>query len=367
MFKRELQVSQLKELFENSTPTIPGEFKDFVKEDIECSSCLARGATIVREGKDSSGRIVRQEHFAFRDSSGGDPHQKYCDHYSGSDKIKSADNDALIDLRNSNSSITHQIKIMVCIGIENGIFSQQDIRNMREWYIALRTNATKTFDVNHHLVNMANTAFFLHFKTPGINKYVENRAKSLSRDFDLDEEVYKSLVFKHPQYRFNKILAADKRWLNDARLSAVRKKAIQIIKCNDGSPTFNRLELNDKIHLCFRLASEIRLSENELSKSLSRSSVFRNNPLMALASLLLFVSGWDYEVASEKFKIIRKISHANDLTSGNVIGLNPFIHYSAWAIVQILDKIRCESDDKTDYQDEFDKEKERLKKIYGIL
>lgn len=367
MFKRELQVSQLKELFENSTPTISGEFKDFVKADVECSSCLARGAIVVREGKNSHGRIVKQEHFAFRDASGGDPHQKYCDHYSGSDKIKNADDDALIDLRNSNSPITHQIKIMVCIGIENGIFSQQDIRNMREWYIALRTNATKTFDVNHHLINMANTARYLHFKTPGINKYTENKTKSIGRDFDLEEEVYKSLVFKFPQYRFNNIAGKDIRWLNDARLAGVRKKATQIIKLNNGELSFDRLELSDKFILAFRLANKIRESEDLLSKSLPQSSAFRNNPLMALASLLLFVADWDYELASKKFNRILEIGHANDLTAGNVIGLNPFIHYSAWSIVKILDRIRRESNDETNYQEEFDKEKERLKKVYGIL
>lgn len=366
-FKRELQVSQLRELFENSTPTISGEFKDFVKTDVECSSCLARGATIVREGKDSHGRIVKQEHFAFRDASGSDPHQKYCDHYSGSDKIKSTDNDALIDLKKSSSPITNQIKLMVCIGIENEIFSQQDIRDMREWYISLRTNATTRFDISHHLVNMANTAFRLHLKSPGLNKYVENRAKSISRDFDLDAEVYKSLIFKNPQYRFNNIAAQDKRWLNDARLADVRKKAIQLIKLHNGELSFNRQELSNKVSLTFRLASEIRNSENLLNKLLQQSSTFRNNPLMALASLLLFVSDWDYEVASKKFKRILDIGHADDLTAGNVIGLNPFIHHSAWSIVQILDKIKRESNDETDYQEAFDKEKDRLKKVFAIL
>lgn len=366
-FKRELQVSQLKELFENSKPAISGEFKDFVKADVECSSCLARGATIVREGKDSRGIVVKQEHFAFRDASGGDPHQKYCDHYTGPDKVKSSDNDALFDFRKSNSPITEIIRTMVCIGIERNIFSQQDIRDMREWYIKLRTNATTRFEISHHLVNMANTAFRLHFKTPGLNKYVENRAKSISRDFDLDEEVYKSLVFKNPHYRFNNISAQDKRWLNDARLAEVRKKAMQVIKLNNGELSFNRLELSDKVILTFRLASEIRNTTSSLSELLPQSSTFRNNPLMALASLLLFISEWDFDVASAKFKKILEIGQANDLTAGNVIGLNPFIHHSAWSIVQILDKIRRESNDTTDYQEAFDNEKERLKKVYAIL
>ncbi|MFM5353975.1 hypothetical protein [Aeromonas dhakensis] len=367
MFKRELQVSQLKELFENSKPTISGDFKDFVKADVECSSCLARGAIVVREGKDASGRVVKQEHFAFRDASGGDPHQKYCDHYTGSDKVKSADNDALFDFRKSNSPITEKIKAMVCIGIENNIFSQQDIRDMREWYINLRTDATTKFEISHHLVNMANTAFRLYFKKPGLNKYVENRTKSISRDFDLDEEVYTSLLFKHPHYRFNNIEAQDKRWLNDARLSEVRKKAMQIIKLNNGELSFNRLELSDKVILTFRLASKIRESEDTLSSALSKSSTFRNNPLMALASLLLFVSEWDFEVASTKFNKILGIGRANDQTAGNVIGLNPFIHHSAWSIVQILDKIRRENNDDTDYEKAFENEKERLKKVYAIL
>ncbi|WP_429210285.1 hypothetical protein [Aeromonas veronii] len=365
-FKRELQVSQLKELFENSSSTISGEFKDFVKADVECSSCLARGATIVQAGKDALGRVVKQEHFAFRDASGGDPHQKYCDHYTGPDKVKCPDNDALFDFRKSNSPITEKIKTLVCIGIENNIFSQQDIRDMREWYINLRTNATTRFKISHHLVNIANTALYLNTKKPDLNKYIENRAKSINHDFDLDKEVYNSLVFKNPQYRFNNIDAQSKRWLNHVGYADVRKKAIQIINLNNGERSFDRLELSNKTILTFKVASLIRESDNLLSNTLKGRSFLKNNPLMALASLLLFVSKWDLYIASDKLKKILEIGQANDLTAGNVIGLNPFIHYSAWSVVQILDKIRRETNDTTDYQEAFDTEKERLKKVYAI-
>lgn len=365
-FKRELQVSQLRELFEKSTPPIEGDFKDFVRTDIECSSCLARGAMAVREGKDLNGRTVKQEHFAFRDSSGGDPHQKYCDHYSGTDKIKSLDNEALIDLRKSNSPITHQIKIMVCIGIENNIFSQQDIRDMREWYISIRTNNTTSFNISHHLINIANSAFWLNFSKPDLNGYTDNRSLAIKSNFNLDDEVYKSLVFKNPQYRFNNIPAQDKILLSNVRLADVRKKAISIIKVNNGLFSFDRLELTPKMRLSLKLANEIREFNGAIKKSISRSTTYRNNPTMALASLLLFSSDWNYDLASEKLHKIIKINKANDLTAGNVIGLNPFINYSAWAVVQTLSRIKTNSNDETDYDAAFNNERERLKKVFAI-
>lgn len=345
-FKKELQVSQLKELFDKAVPAIPCDFKDFVRADVECSSCLAKGASVVREGKNAKGEIVKQEHFAFRDASGGDPHQKYCDHYTGPDKIKSPDNDALIDFRKSNSPVTEIIKKMVCAGIENKVFTQQDIRNMREWYIDIRTNNTTKLNISHHLVNMANMAFYLNNKTPKVNEYIDDIYRDTRNGFDLDDEVYKSLVFKHPQYRFTNLTVQDKRWLYDVRLAVVRKKATQLIKTNNGELLFERKLLDDKAPLVFRLANEIRILKVRISEAIPSSRARHNNPLMALASLLLFISDWDYELALGKLKQILHIKQVVDLTAGNVIGLNPFINHSAWSIVQILNRIKNESNDQ---------------------
>jgi hypothetical protein len=366
-FKKELQVSQLKELFDKAVPAIPCDFKDFVRADVECSSCLAKGASVVREGKNAKGEIVKQEHFAFRDASGGDPHQKYCDHYTGPDKIKSPDNDALIDFRTSNSPVTEIIKKMVCAGIENKVFTQQDIRNMREWYIDIRTNNTAKFEISPHLINIAHMAFYLHFKTPKVDEYIDDKYRDTRNGFNLDHEVYKSLVFKHPQYRFTNLTAQDKRWLNDARLADVRKKAALLIKTNNGELVFDRRFLDDKAPLVFRLANEIRTLKVRLSEAIPSSRARYNNPLMALASLLLFVSDWDYDLAVDKLKQIVHIKQVIDLTAGNVIGLNPFINHSAWSIVQILNRIKSETNDQTNDPLEFDKETERLKKVFSVL
>lgn len=365
-FKRELQVSQLRELFENSSQSISSEFRDFVRSDVECSSCLAKGASVVNEGKNAKGRIVKQEHFSFRDASGGDPHQKFCDHYSGQDKIKSPDNDIFIDLRKSNSPITNQIRIMVCIGIENNLFSQQDIRNMREWYLGIRTNPVRTFNISPHLVSMAKAAFYLHFKENNLNEYVVDENKS-TRNIDIDSEVYKSLVLKNPQYRLKNLSNRDVRGLNPVCISTIRKKINNHIKNDNNNTSYNWQDLDEKLWDANRLANIIVKSNDILSKSLTGSKARYNNPLMALSSLLLFVSDWDLNRAIDKYNKISSIGHTNDLTAGNIIGLNPFINHSVWSAIQILDRIKRETNDTTDYQAEFDAEKERLKKAYYIL
>jgi hypothetical protein len=125
-----------------------------MKEDIKCPACNATGGHHVNESVSSTGKVIKQAYFAFRDAEGNDAHLPFCDFYNGPDKQNTITNEGQVDFSKSNSPITQAVAWMVCCGIENAIFNQEDIRNMRQWFLDLRQNGDFTFEVNPHLVNI---------------------------------------------------------------------------------------------------------------------------------------------------------------------------------------------------------------------
>ncbi len=85
---------------------------------------------------------------------------------------------------------------------------------------------------------------------------------------------------------------------------------------------------------------------------------------MALSTLLLYVSNWDETQAISKFNQILEIGKVDDIDAGNVMGLNPFIHYSAWIIVKKLHELTSRLPEPIDFEAEFEAEKSRLKALY---
>ena len=58
--------------------------------------------------------------------------------------------------------------------------------------------------------------------------------------------------------------------------------------------------------------------------------------LLAFAALLLFISDWEVNAAAGKFARIVSASVPLDESLGNVMGLNPFHDFEAWAMLKIL-------------------------------
>ena len=58
--------------------------------------------------------------------------------------------------------------------------------------------------------------------------------------------------------------------------------------------------------------------------------------LLAFAALLLFISDWELNTAVGKLARIVSASVPLDETLGNVMGLNPFHDFEAWAMLKIL-------------------------------
>ncbi|HEN3282346.1 TPA: hypothetical protein U5D21_004266 [Yersinia enterocolitica] len=355
-FKRELDVTQLERLFMQSPHAAKGNFRDFVRNDIECPACNVTGGYLVTEGVSSvTGKVVKQACFAFRNNANEDAHLPFCDFYTGPDKLQVVSNESQFNFGRSNSPITSAIREMVCIGIENNIFSQADIRDMREWFLELRQTGDFTFNLSPHIVNIAKRSFLRR----NLHKYIVEPDLVNKEWFNLNDEVYESLFFKFPELELSK---EESREVYDIRFKSVIKKTRNIIIKESGISTFDRQQLTDKYKQACNVAAIIRNSNMLLKRKIS--SIQSNNPLMALSALLLYVSNWDETQAIAKFSKILEIKKVDDIDAGNVMGLNPFIHYSAWIIVKKLHELTSRLPEPIDFEAEFEAEKARLKSLY---
>jgi len=361
-FKSELDAQQLESLFNEKYSSSELNFRDFVRADIECPACNVSGGHYVAEAKSlSKGNVIKQAHFAFRDSQGEDAHLRSCDFYTGPDKLNVIANDGRIDFMRSGSEATRLIGLMVCAGIEANIFTQQDLRDMRQWFLNLREQGTFTFNLNPHILQIARASLIRNKRNK--DKYVVDISETKNSWFDIDNEVYQSLYFKFPD------LALSRRQNPEVwgiAFKGVATKAKSIILKDSGTITFDRSILSEKYELATKLASQIRGSHPRLRVLLgySTSALRKSNPLMALAALILFVSDWDIAIAVKKSEEILAVKTVNDVTAGNVVGLNPFIHYSAWVIVKVLHDLQSELGYQIDFDAEFASEKERLLRQY---
>lgn len=360
-FKRELDVQQILNLYAEMADN--NNLSEFIKVDIECPCCGVTGARIVKEGVSSkTNLIVKQAHFAFTNDNGEDAHLIFCDYYAGDERTKKPSSDEIINISESRNEITEEIRKHVCTAIHNQIFQQQDIRNMREWFYNLRSTQDFLVEHSNHQLNVLRKTIIRSERNR--HEYTIDLNIPNNEWFDLDEEVYESLATKFPYPEKVKEINNMNYYLTR---KTIVKRAISLSKKNHGQYEFDRNRLFENYKLAMRLSFKI-IETNEIFKKrigLSNTSKRKgNNPLMAYSATLLFVNEWDleraikmhYEITTSKF---------SDENLGNVVGLNPFIHYDAWLALRFVTEWKKEYLG-FDFEQEFIKEKKRLKIIYQI-
>ncbi|MFW6511846.1 hypothetical protein [Acinetobacter baumannii] len=359
-FKRELDVEQLKRLFNDHLKD--KNFAEFVKIDIECPCCGVVGARVVNESISPISNIaVKQAHFAFKNNNGVDAHLLFCDYYSGQDSLIHVEKDSVINLSRSGNEVTEAIRKLVCSAIYNNYFNQSDIRNMRKWFYEMRSNQDILVEYSKHQLNVLRKSITRSKRND--EKYIVDKELLKNDWFDLDEEVYESLAtnFMYPY---------DIRDINGLNYilskKSIIRKAISLSKKNHGMYEFDRSRLDEKYKLATRLSLHIIDHSEFFYQKLGRSvaKARANNPLMAYSATLLFVNDWDFK-KSCRMHLDITLSTYVDENLGNTIGLNPFIHYDAWIALSYSSKW-SKRHIGFDFETEFEKEKERLKILYGI-
>lgn len=359
-FKRELDVKQFQNLYQQFPNEL--DLSDFTKTDIECPCCGVTGGRIVKEGISlKTKQAVKQAHFAFKKDDGGDSHLIFCDYYSGPDKENRITNDSNISLASSQNEVTQEIRKLVCSAIHNDIFQQVDIRNMRQWFLEMRSKEDFLVENSKHQLNLLKHTII---RSPR-NKDAYTIDKNIVNEewFDLDQEVYESLATKFP-YPDKIRNIPGMNYLLTRR--AIIKKAISISQKNHGLYEFDRNLLEEKYRIASQLSSRIIQCNDLLYQKLGHNirRARSNNPLMAYSATLLFVNNWNIEKALKMHNAIACSTTENE-NLGNVIGLNPFIHYDAWIALN-FSSIWKKDFIEYDFDHEFLKEKKRLKEIYQI-
>jgi len=326
-FKRELDVAQFLDLAAraaNVAPMrnaadIPADWREWIKQDILCPSCGVPGAHIVGTSRSRATSIpIRQTHFRF-DSAGIDAHHPFCEFSPTADaKIQEA---VQVDFLKSRGNDTQVVRDLVCRAIANGLLSQEDIRDMRQWYFD-----TKVANRFYVTATESDILWMFSIRPPYPDEPIFHPCHAEVPGFDWKAAGRAHLM----RIRSGKTLDLRGLYLPDSR-----SKALSLLKKYEGQEMFDvtaiEVEYKKTIALCSFIGQNFASLDISLKK---RSSQDFPVSLLAFCAVLLFKRTWNFDGAVRLLVDIINAPSASDQNLGNVIGLNPFHDYRGWSIIK---------------------------------
>lgn len=347
-FARELDVDQLAILMTGQQPTsardgaeLLSASGDAIRSDIQCSSCGKFGAHIVRSARSRASRaILRQAHFRFVDPNGGDAHHPFCE-FHGNDETRSTQ-DSLLDFGSEKSAETRAIRLLVCKGIEQDIFDQRRIRDMRQWFFDLKSATRFTVSMPLEAISWAH-ALQRH---PHYQRWPFHPSQAEMPAFDWKAAAKKQFTEEH--LHLFELVKGGLLPFEDATW----RQASELAQKNHGREVFDVTKLQPyyeaAISLCTFVAANGGIDFGKRQPQIYR---WKGAPtaLLALCALVLFVSDWDMNAAIAAFAKLLRAPEPSDVALGNVIGLNPFHEYGAWRLVIASGEVAAKSPNGLDY------------------
>ncbi|WP_336657636.1 hypothetical protein [Enterobacter hormaechei] len=107
------------------------------REDIICPICKVGGGSFVRASRNDG--YYKKAHFRFTGES-GQGHHPSCDFYG--DRLTSEVRQHLVTFTKDRTKYSQVIRKLVCAGIQEGIFTQEKMWQMREWFFNKRKDST---------------------------------------------------------------------------------------------------------------------------------------------------------------------------------------------------------------------------------
>lgn len=289
------------------------------REDIVCPICEACGGSYVRAS--INGAYRKKAHFRFVGDNDISAHHPSCDFYG--DRLSNEIRRHLVHFTTDRTKITHVIRKMVCAGIQENIFTQEAMRNMRQWFFAKRCESTFEIALSEEQID-----WLAYIAELPVYPY------ALHRDDLLPFHPMQATV---PGFSWEKAISRE-----IVRLHQPTLKHLEELNLHRKHIT----ELQNfvsKSHHATLLDPE--LLKEEYAKTLQLNSFIINNylefqnksvkdrangeeKLLAFSALLLFVADWDIDEAIAKFSTIANVQHVEDWLAGNFMGLNPYIKFS---------------------------------------
>ncbi|MEH6521936.1 hypothetical protein [Sulfitobacter sp.] len=358
-FKRELDPEQLLMLMgADPIAAISPEHREFISNDVVCSSCGVTGAQIVSQTKSrATAKAIRQPHFRFRSPIGQDAHNKFCEF---NEEATRSSELFLINFADERSAETRFIRSLVCKGIENGIFDQQSIREMRQWFFELKCKTrirmtTKTAAINW----MEGLVRHIGYREP----FQPGKAEKLN--FNWKQAARFSFAEDHSQLLE---FLRQKRVASRFPISSfTRAKALS--KTHFEQDVLDTSILRPYYTKAVDLAAFVAIGPDSPIKKACSAGYYKSGAptyLLALCALLLFVSKWELDDAKELVTKLFLAPMASDQTLGNVMGLNPFHDYGAWEVLAIASELAALSPANPDLDKILEETEARLREEHRL-
>lgn len=345
-FARELDVDQLAMLMTGENPTAERDGAELlsasgeaIRADIQCSSCGKFGARVVRPARSRASRaVLRQAHFRFVDPDGGDAHHPFCEFY-GDDENRSAQ-PSLLDFGSEKSTETRAVRLLVCKGIEQGLFDQRRIRDMRQWFFDLKSASRFTVTTPPEAISWTRA---LH-RHPSYQRWTFHPAQAEMPAFNWKAAAKYQFTEDH-QHLFDLIKFVP---IDDG----ICRQAGELHRKHYQREVFDPTVLQRYYDAAVSLAAFVAVNGGiDFGKVRPEYYRMKGAPaaLLALCALVLFVSNWDMNTAIAAFSRLLLAPVPSDLTLGNVMGLNPFHEYAAWRILILSAQVAAASPGSLDY------------------
>ncbi|MFR0675497.1 hypothetical protein ACLUUI_16185 [Enterobacterales bacterium AW_CKDN230030176-1A_HGKHYDSX7] len=344
--QQELDVDQLLQIFtdhhqrpklKRSEP-IPDLWKQAIYADIECPACFAKGAEVVRATSSKvTGEAVKQAYFRFP---GG--HHPFCD-FAALPPGEAPE--GLVQFSaTARDGLSRAVRDLVCKGIHLGVLDQAKIRNMREWFHYKKVSAVfqVTLDpkIFQWVAAVQAAAWPVRYQPQWLT--VNNVLLDVP-GFQLDTAMKVMLARRHES-----LLT----YLSEraVMLRPLAGRLEKLMNANSCKLVFDPTTLKVEYDATQELARFISHHYHPVHRALGRNyfDVKASKALMAFAALLLFISNWDLNKAASLFAQIASFRVGVDQNLGNVMGLNPFHDYDAWAALKALQEIPVQEFDGHD-------------------
>lgn len=315
-----------------SIDRIPETWRVHLRTDLKCPGCSVTGAEVVRAAASSkSGTSTRQPFFRFTTPG----HHPVCDY--AHPETANAVPENLVAFGESKSNLTRAVRDLVCTGIEMGSFSQGSIRSMRDWFFKKKVESMFVVSLDPQTYAWISALQENEFLARGaLPPDVEMTPEIAALpNFDWRAQAARRVQLRYPQHQANIRALRDQHvpWLGDSG-----KRTESLAKRYAGRSVFTPTVLASEYRKTLALSEFIAKTHPPLKavKVVGASSV------LALSALLLFERNWDMAKAIAEFARISPAVGAANQQLGNVMGLNPFHDYEAWAVLKKMQDLNIQ-------------------------
>ncbi|MDY4336122.1 hypothetical protein AB6D30_20840 [Pectobacterium brasiliense] len=303
-----------------------GSVHAVAREDILCPICKVGGGSFVKASQSEG--YNKKSHFRFAGDN-GEGHHPSCDFYG--DRLSSEVKLHLVQFTKDRTKYSQLIRKLVCAGIQENIFTQEKMWQMREWFFKKRKDSTleiwldeEHLDWLEYITSLRDS--YRAWTNPDILPFspIQVTVPGFSWSRAIDREAL--IVHLETLQKLREISVSNR------DISAI----LEHLRNNRSRTILDPTLLEDEINKTKKLTDFVMCNYQEFQTKTVRDRAYGEAKFLAFAALLLFVSDWNIDTAIGKFSKIVRIKEVDDMLAGNFIGLNPYFHYDVARTVKKL-------------------------------